>query len=83
MKNYSPVMQTVFNTLFNHGYPLQKCREDTFWIILPNNYKIEIFDNGNDCICVGSHNNSYDYQRGEDICAEYVLQHVSTIEQRN
>lgn len=75
--NYA--MREVFNALFNEGYQLQKRTDNSFWVILPSNSKYEIFDNGNDCICIGGYRNSYDYQTRIEDTIENVLSHVSIL----
>jgi hypothetical protein len=76
-------MQAVFNALYDRGYMLQKRKEDTFWLIIISEsksvYKREIFDNGNDCICIGSYNQSYDYQRDINEMVDMVINHVEHI----
>lgn len=79
MFNNNVAMTYVFNTLFDKGYQLQKRKENSFFVILPSGSKYEIWDNGNDCICVGSWNESYDYQCCMDRMVDYVEKHVLTL----
>lgn len=72
-------MREVFNALFQDGYAVQKRKDNSFYVILPTGSKYEIFDNGNDCICIGSYVDSYDYQDTVEGMVEKVLGHVKSL----
>lgn len=68
-------LKEVFNALYEKGYGLKKRKEDSFFVITENNSKYEVYDNGNDCICIGNYTNSFNYQ--DEYYLELILNHVS------
>lgn len=70
------VMNKVFETFYNEGFTLQKCKEETFFVILPNNHKREVFDTGSYSIGIGGIYNVYSYENSIDECIEKLITDV-------